>query len=236
MDFLAGRQFHASVFVRAEEGQTGARAVTPASLAGLHLAAKWTETPGQAGEGTVVLTGPSDRQMKVSTPTTLAVLRLLRDAWPETRSPGDIRQHLIAEGLAPADLTDEETHAALLPLTIHARFDLHARPHRVGRADAVRPRAFALARHQAGAQDWVTTRAHRAVRLRPDQRWALRLMDGTRDRATLVQVIAESVKAAKSLPEKEEKSQDATNAPMEVAARFLDQLLGFAAGESLLDP
>jgi methyltransferase-like protein len=82
--------------------------------------------------------------------------------------------------------TEQTLGKSLLQLYSANLVELHARPLPFVREIPERPRASPLARRQAAAGPVVTTLRHQAVSLNAWQRTVLRLLDGSRDRAALL--------------------------------------------------
>jgi SAM-dependent methyltransferase len=183
-DFLTGRPFRRSLFVRAAEVPAPVAAIDPARARHLHFAAdlRLRAAPSKAGER--VFADARGRPIRPKGPVSSAVVEGLADAYPGTRSLDELLPGAAPEAVAKALqvltllLISEQASASTVPL-------------RVGSADAARPRAWALARLEAAAgQPLVTGQHHAPVRLTPALAQLMPLLDGTNDRAALARAVA----------------------------------------------
>lgn len=121
-------------------------------------------------------------------PIALAALRTIRAAWPRSLSFAELGAELET-GQATS------LHSALWQLACSALINLRLEPMTVAPTISERPLASALARHQALEHDYVSTLTHESVRLSPELRELLPLLDGLRDRAALEAELSWSAEA-----------------------------------------
>ncbi|WP_238367501.1 methyltransferase regulatory domain-containing protein [Mesobacterium pallidum] len=185
-DFLQGRQFRQTLLVPAEAAARVARRAEPRRMAGLHYASQLRVQPGEPGAAERRLARPDGSGLKTNDPGVIQALDALGRAWPETRTPRDLLAGLQGlPGIAPERLS-ERVMEALLRTAVAGYTHVLAGPVSSGRAADDRPRVLDIARAElAAGQDWVTTLHHAPLRIGPEIRQALPLIDGTRDHAAL---------------------------------------------------
>jgi SAM-dependent methyltransferase len=178
LDFLKGRMFRQTLLCGAEQELDR----TPRPLALERLA---VSTPARrAGEGepdgNVTFEGPTGSTLTTDHPLVVDALERVGRAWPAA-----VWVREIGAGASAAErraLCD-----ALLRSYAANLVQLHAYPPSVTTTPGERPRASALARHQAGTGHMVTNLRHAAVRIEDDLgRRLVALLDGSRDRAGLM--------------------------------------------------
>jgi SAM-dependent methyltransferase len=179
LDFLKGRMFRQTLLCATEHELDR----TPRPLALERLA---VSTPARrAGEGepdgNVTFEGPTGSTLTTDHPLVVEALERVGGQWPAAVW---VRE-LIGSGSSAAEraaLCD-----ALLRSYAANLVQLHADPPRVTTTPGERPRASALARHQARTGHVVTNLRHAAVRIEDDLgRRLVALLDGSRDRAGLM--------------------------------------------------
>jgi methyltransferase-like protein len=177
LDFLKGRMFRQTLLCRAEA--TVDRAPRREALERLAIS-----TPARAGDpdvtGTMAFEGPTGSTLTTDHPLVIAALQAVARAWPAAVWVRD----LVPEGAADAD------RAAILDAVLRSYAAnlvvLHAHPPELTTTPGERPRASALARHQAQTGELVTNLRHAVVRIEDDLgRRLVTLLDGTRDHAAL---------------------------------------------------
>lgn len=206
LDFLKLRRFrqtllcHADVVLERPIQPEGVRACLVSSAA-RPVAARPDLEPGQVAE----FRGPRGAALRTDHPLTKAALVRLADAWPtRLRFPALLAEaRTLLEGAhhGPAQTgsaedeahaRDEDEEATLAEILLRAYMaglvDLHQHQPRLVLVPGERPTASPLARLQAaGGVPIATTILHQAVRLDDDLgRYALTLLDGTRDRRALL--------------------------------------------------
>jgi methyltransferase-like protein len=98
-----------------------------------------------------------------------------------------------AEGGAASDADVAALEAAAIRFVLEGFLRLHVETLGVGSATDAAPRAFAPARQAAQRrEDIVPTLRHETVRLNPVELRVLELLDGTRDRAALKDLLVEA--------------------------------------------
>lgn len=177
MDFFSGRPFRRSLLVRAGRAASVAE-VSPDRLRGLHFAAEIT--PAARRENRPVFKDNRGRAITPAHPEAARMLKKLADAYPAT---------LSLDELAPAK-SQGPALKALFAMLAKGQLTISSEPLKAGSAMDARPRAWALARREASdKQPWATGLNHMAVKLPTDLGALLTLMDGTRDRATLLEAM-----------------------------------------------
>lgn len=183
LDFVRMRMYRETLLVK--EGPEPRRDFREEDLRLLLLASEASEDSPVAGEATAFVL-PGGARMESNHPGVIALLRQLGKAWPRALS----WEELEATNAAIRDLFDGDG-AALLPKLAAARMiELHAWRAPVASTVSDRPHASACSRHEAQTREHATSLLHRTVSLKDAKvRSLLRLLDGTRDRADLVEAM-----------------------------------------------
>lgn len=198
LDFVRNRTFRETLLVRAEQSPDWT--IAPDRVFGLHVAsparpvgrlALTSDVPGR-------FQSASGMALATTSPLSKAAMLLLAEAWPGTLPFEELLRGAAAElGREPAG-GDAEALALTL-LNTYASSDLielHAAPVRFARVPGERPVALPHARATAAeGRAVVANRRHEPVRLADFARQLLPLLDGTRDRAALVEALAASALA-----------------------------------------
>jgi SAM-dependent methyltransferase len=203
-DFFTGRPFRRSVLMRAADiPKAAVAAVDPARARHLHFAAdlRLRAEPSKAGER--VYLDQRGRPIRPKGPVSTAIVERLSAAYPGTCSADEL--------LAGLPQTSEAKALQVLTLLlISEQATASTVPLKVGRPDAARPQAWALARLEAAAgQPLVTGQHHAPVRLTPALVQLMPHLTGAYDRAALARIVPD--------------------------AAALDQAIGTAARNGLLD-
>jgi SAM-dependent methyltransferase len=149
----------------------------------LRLASRATVSPG-SDPASRCFTLPGGTQIESRHPATTALLEYLISAWPASIPFPQVAQFLAAKGIA----IDGPLFILIFQLVVSRTVELHAWTPPLSRDIASHPRASAIARHDAVTSDQVTTLLHATLFLHdPPVRQLLPLLDGTRDRAALLQ-------------------------------------------------
>jgi methyltransferase-like protein/cyclopropane fatty-acyl-phospholipid synthase-like methyltransferase len=238
LDFVRNRTFRETLLVRAD--QTPDWSIAPERLSKLHAA-----SGGKPVGRPIELTNDSPAQfqsrsgMVVSTsgPLLKAAMLTLSEVWPGTLPFAG----LLKESLARLGRTEEKDDAPALALGLLNAFvasdliELHAMPMRFARTVSEKPTALAHARLRAAdGHATVANRRHEVVRLSDLNLHLLPLLDGTRDRTSLVDALTEKALAGELTVQKA--GQPMTN-PTEVHAALtatLGPALDMLARDALL--
>ena len=205
MDFLRNRMFRESLLCSDKVNPNWA--VNPECLRVLHVAsgARAVDDKGQPlaqvnlkGDENVSYRSPSGMSMATTRPLLKAVMYVLQQAFPGT-VPFDVLRKQAREVIGGADPADPKTVAedtqvvAVGLLNCYMGSDLvelHGMPVTFARQASERPVALPIARVQAQRGLAVTNRRHEVVRLNDLDKHLIPLLDGTNDRATLIDKLA----------------------------------------------
>jgi methyltransferase-like protein len=202
MDFLRQRTFRQTLLVHAEN--LVIYRVEAERVAGLHVA-----SPAQPAEP-IALDKDDSTQFKgpggavLSTPDCLlkAVMQELRAVWPLSLAFEDLRQRarnrLRAAGRTLGEPNLAETSrigSGLMSGYLGGLVELSPSAPRFICEVSERPVACPLARWQAERGNTATNRRHEQTRLDDAERQVLRRLDGTRDRAALLEEVVRMVQA-----------------------------------------
>ncbi len=198
MDFFVGRQFRRSLLVKSHQGQAISRAIGPDRIAHLNLSSplKREETPDPNAprkEGEVVFK-TARAAISIKEPGLLAVLTFLQASYPQTRTLAEILGAVIKAGL-PADAeAGGAIVGSLFRLIAGGHIEVSSIAHDTGRAKDLKPQAWPVARVEAVAgQAWASSRRHMPIGIDPVLAILLPLMDGTRSKADLRDVILDAI-------------------------------------------
>ena len=170
LDFLKGRAFRQTLLCRSE--LVIDHSLRTAEIAGLYAAC--SATASAAGAETEFRTPRSG--LSTAHPTAIAVLNALIESWPCAVPVPDL----------PGD--PPEVEAILMSAFTGGMVQLYAAPPALAAEPGERPVASPLARIQAHTGETVTTPLHTSVEIRDAvARRLLVLLDGTRDRAALIE-------------------------------------------------
>jgi methyltransferase-like protein len=130
------------------------------------------------------------RTIKTNSPITIAILRHLEKIWPRGERFGDL--HLVVRSsvseVPQGDVRD--LSQAVLKLAASALLDLRTYQLPLAERVSERPTASSLARLEA-QEGFVTTMMHTHIKIEDEQgKRFLQLLDGTRDRQALIDVVA----------------------------------------------
>lgn len=201
MDFLRNRMFRESLLCLDRVQPNWA--VNPECLRVLHVAtgSRPVGADGQplqqinlTAEDNVSFKSQSGMSMATTRPLLKAAMSVMAQAYPGTVPFDQVRKQ--ARELIGGDATDpkqiaEDTQVlAVGLLNCYMGSDLvelHGAPITFARVAGPKPVAIALARYQAGRGAVVTNRRHEVVRLNDLDKHLVPLLDGTNDRAALVE-------------------------------------------------
>jgi methyltransferase-like protein/cyclopropane fatty-acyl-phospholipid synthase-like methyltransferase len=202
MDFLRNRMFRESLLCL-ERTQPN-WAVNPETLRVLHVSSgarpvnadgKPVEVTNLNTEESISYRSASGMSMATPRPLLKAVIQVLNEAYPGT-IPFDQLRKQARERIGGADINDPKVIAddtqviAVGLLNCYMGSDLvelHGMPITFARQPGVKPTAFPLARVQASRGPVVTNRRHEVVRLNDLDRHLVPMLDGTNDRAALIE-------------------------------------------------
>jgi methyltransferase-like protein/ubiquinone/menaquinone biosynthesis C-methylase UbiE len=206
MDFLRGRTFRETLLCHQQI--TLDRVLRPERITSLAIgspARPLSESPDISSVASESFRAPSGGTLALDHPLSKAALLHLGEVWPRALSfpalvaAAHARQ--LAATLPTAPPSDAESaHAEqVLAANLLKAFTLNTKlmrlrscPPRLAPAIGNQPTARPLARLQARAQHHVTSMLHERIPLNDTQRVLLPLLDGTRDRAALLDALAPS--------------------------------------------
>ena len=179
LDFVKGRMFRQTLLCRAELEPD--RSPRPLVVEELAVSSPARPAGPPDGQGRVTFEGPMGSALTTDHPLVSRALEQVGGSWP-----GAIR----VRDLLPGDASEADRMAlcdAILRCYAANLVQLHAAPPPLTTSISERPEASPLARHQARSGQLVTNLRHTTVRLEDDLgRRLVALLDGTRDRAQLV--------------------------------------------------
>jgi SAM-dependent methyltransferase len=179
LDFLKGRMFRQTLLCAAEHELD--RTPRPLTLERLAVSTPARRAGEGEPDGNVTFEGPTGSTLTTDHPLVVDALERVGRAWPAAVW---VRE-LIGSRASAAERT--ALCDALLRSYAANLVQLHAYPPGVTTTPGERPRASALARHQAHTGDMVTNLRHAGVRIEDDLgRRLVALLDGSRDRAALM--------------------------------------------------
>lgn len=202
MDFLRNRMFRESLLVH--QRVTPNWSIQPECLRVLHVASGARPVPPQGHQGpwepdllseeNLSYRSASGMTMATNRPVLKTVMRILQENWPGT-IPFDILRRTARERIGGADPADprvvaEDTSTVAVGLLncymSSDLIDLQGMPITVNRTPGERPTVMPWARIQATRSGTVTNRRHEVIRLTDLDKHLLPLLDGTNDRAAIV--------------------------------------------------
>jgi methyltransferase-like protein/protein-L-isoaspartate O-methyltransferase len=244
MDFLFNRAFRRTLLCRAD--QPLRPEPRPADVAALHLASRarpvspspeWHSTKVEGFQVPGGATGGSDH------PLTKVAFLQLAEAWPEALSFADLEARARAR-LAPRAVVvqDGAAHArdsALLAENLRdgilgGLVEPHAGPVRLRTEPGERPRAPGYARLQAGQGTSVTNLRHEMVSLDQATCQLLGELDGTRDRAALLDGVLRRVAEQKMVVQRHGRPVTDPGALWRVLAESVETTLRWLGRAALL--
>jgi SAM-dependent methyltransferase len=192
VDYLTGRCFRRSVLVREGRATQYAQQASPERLEELYFSGAFRAQPqGDTGEASFI--DRRGRAVAARDPAVLRILCELAGRFPGTASYCD----LLAAATNGADDAAEAQRRmckALMLLINVGQVEISTRPLIVGSAQSAKPRAWWLAREEAGMRrPFITTMRHESVRLHPVMSFLLPRLDGQHDREMLVARVEEAL-------------------------------------------
>ncbi|WP_371157981.1 methyltransferase domain-containing protein [Jannaschia sp. 2305UL9-9] len=228
MDFFTGRQFRRSLLTTTG----GDRSLGPAGMAGLHAVCDLRHDPARDDEAPngEAWTSPAGT-LRVDAPDMIGMLTRLSEAAPASLS---VEEAVGGSMSGPAA-------RRLFGLVLGGHVQLADVPLRVGRGREAMPTVWPVARAElTDGQGWLTSLRHRTVSPDDGSRRILRLMDGTRGRADLLDAIMEELRQGtlrvNGIDTLAMGADQAAAAVPRMAEAVLEKLLRFAEGAALLAP
>ena len=237
LDFLKCRSFRQTLLVHNEQKLD--LDIHPEKLTEFYIASpirpeKELNNIGSSSVETFL--GPNKSSIKVDKPLVKAALVLLGNAWPQAIHFSDLlSQARELVGNVSQDLLaseKEDIHAlgqVLLRAYAAGIIELHVSAPTFVTEPSQRPRASSLARLQAeGEGSMINLRHHNVQVEAPMSRALLRLLDGSRDRAALLDDLTEMVASgAATLSDSNEIPLDTSKARDIIAGNLEDNLVAF---------
>jgi SAM-dependent methyltransferase len=184
MDFLRLRMYRETLLCRA--GRTVRRDYPAESFRRLLFASQAVAVEGET-PGATAFVLPSGVKMESTHPNAKALLTELGKAWPHALSLEELAPRMAGAGVA----LDAQGLALLVRMAIARMIEFRAWNPPLVRTISERPRASAVSRRQARAGENATSLLHRSIGLEDAKlRTLLRLLDGTRARAELLDAMA----------------------------------------------
>ena len=197
IDLVIGRTFRQSILMKPAAVARAKHGLGSASIAGLHVAARFVDVPPASGPGPFVFKSPARRAPNVfrtlttDSPVIARALAALSHRWPSTATADELIDAACSDD-APREAVASAVLNSLFRLMTAGMLQLSTVPVHAGRADATHPLGWSLARADAGRGAAETVSLHHVpVPLDGPSRTLLPLLDGTRDRAALVQCVLE---------------------------------------------
>ncbi|HEX3469643.1 MAG TPA: class I SAM-dependent methyltransferase [Silvibacterium sp.] len=183
LDFMRMRMYRETLLCHTE--REIARDFPAGALRQLFFASQAMSTPGEAPDAKV-FTLPGGIRMETAHPATIALMEQLEAAWPRALSFAEIEPSLAERGV----VLDSEGATLLMRLAVAKMIELRAWRAPVAREISARPSVSASSRQEARTRPHATTLLHTTLRLDdPMVRSFLTLLDGTRDRAALLDAL-----------------------------------------------
>lgn len=194
VDLFVGRQFRASVLVRADRGARISRTIAPARLDGLHLATSLELDLDASSSGRIAFRNSDGRIFAVNDPDVSRAFELLAAIAPRTLTPKAVCTEAVPASVDDRAARESRVVEALLGMITAGFGTASTDPIRAGEADTSRPRAWLIARNDAIAhRPWTTNLGHRVVELDELTRWVLPRLDGGTDRTDLARQLVAAV-------------------------------------------
>jgi len=183
LDFLRNRMYRETLLCHVDREVR--RDYLPEQFQRLSYSSQVSSSPG-AKPGAKIFTLPGGIKMETSHPAVIALMEQLEAAWPRALSFAEVEPGLSASGF----VLDHEGAALLMRLAVAKMIELHAWKAPVAPSISNHPIASACARDEARTRTHVTTLLHTTARLDdPLVRSFLQRLDGTRDRAALIDAL-----------------------------------------------
>lgn len=211
MDIVRNRTFRTSLVVH--ETAEFTRSLNPRKLAPLYVTTLMTEEPApeDAPEGVVDFIAPDGKGFVTKDAITTAAIRLLIEAGGGAIAFRELVRRARAKAYAyrvPTTTEDEDaSQIAAMLLACYGRSvymaDLYCTAPSYAEQVSDRPLASKLARYQAISSETVTNQRQKRVNLGASSRALIGLLDGTNDRAALLNAMRRMVVLPEDVPEAE---------------------------------
>jgi methyltransferase-like protein/2-polyprenyl-3-methyl-5-hydroxy-6-metoxy-1,4-benzoquinol methylase len=194
LDFVKNRRFRQTVLCHAQTKLE--REVAPAAVRQFLISSQATpesKTPDVSSRSVEVFNGPKGASMRTDEPLAKAAVVCLGQAWPRRVKLDELMSQAQVLSDSPCAPDDERALLEILQQAYLAGVvELHVHGPRMATSANQWPEASRLARLQARDGSLVTTLLHTTVLLEDEMaRYALQLMDGSRDRDELAERLDE---------------------------------------------
>ncbi|MCI0705359.1 MAG: class I SAM-dependent methyltransferase [Planctomycetia bacterium] len=239
LDFLRNRTFRETLLVHGRN--TPSWQIRPERVSRLFVASG--AVPAEGGtvearsETAVKYRSPSGVTLSTTRPLLKAAMQVLSEAWPATVPFNELlgRSRELCGSTEPIEIDARGLSGGLVDSYLGSDLvELHGAPISACRTPSEKPVAFGPARVRAELGRPISTRRHELARLSDLERHLLPLLDGTRDRAALTEVLTGEVTAGRLRLDRDGKPvTDPTDVKATLAA-ILDQALANIAKQALL--
>jgi len=240
MDFVRNRQFRQTLLCH--DARRPRRALHPDALTGLMLssaAVTDAASPDLAREGPVAFTnGPKRAQL--ASPATKAALTILMEQWPCAIDLATLCDMSIERaGQPPSTASSEEARASMMEDlfggVMYGMIEAHTQPPLCTNRPADAPRAHPIAAFQARSGNVVVNAHHAMIQLDPLAHEILKLADGHRTRAAMLDVLIEWFKAGSMQLEEDGRPLTDLHAARTMLADRLDKGIASLTRSALLE-
>ena len=189
LDFLRNRMLRQTLLCRADA--TVQRVPQPDRVRGLAVAAPVRARERDEASGVVTFEGAKGKAVRTGHPFAAAVCESIGGAWPCAHTFGGLWEAVAEYG--GEDMTPDVLAQVLLDFYADGFVRLHTHAPPLAGEAPERPEALPVARRQAEDGTLVTNGWHRTVALDSSERRLLLLLNGRRDRSTLLNAWKASV-------------------------------------------
>ena len=239
LDFLRNRMFRETLLVHGRNAPSWQ--LRPERVARLHVASGAAPAEGETADvrsdAAVRYRSPSGVTLTTARPLLKAAMQVLAEAWPATVPFADLlaASRGLCGSAEAADADARGLAGGLLDSYLGSDLvELHGAPVAALTAPTERPVAFAPARVRAEMGRPVPTARHELARLTDLEAHLLPLLDGTRDRAALLDDLAGEVTAGRLRLDRDGQPVRAADDVTATLAAILDQALANIARQALL--
>jgi SAM-dependent methyltransferase len=231
-DFFTGRAFRRSLLVKT--GHLAGRKISPKNIESLFLSCP-LRFDGAASDGERFVFALGDLKLTTNNPMLKEAFSHLAAIYPENCSFRNLVDGVVKRtGALAVDAETKLSQAMFKGVTSrHVAMSTHHQ--RVGRAGAVRPKIWPVARSQAcRGQQWVASLLHTPVPLPPLLRLMVTHLDGTKDHSVLRSILAGALTAGEVRIEGFDQLDRQSNVKS-AAAALLKQVLNVLEQQALLE-